>query len=134
MASSAKPVRVAVGVVLNAETEVLVAQRQQGQHLAGLWEFPGGKIEAGETCEQALKRELEEEVGIVIGLCHPFARIIHQYPEKQVELNVQLVSTFEGEAHGKEGQAVRWLALSELKEEMFPEANRAIIHSLQQQL
>ncbi|WP_045858166.1 8-oxo-dGTP diphosphatase MutT [Teredinibacter purpureus] len=127
-----KQVRVAVGVVLNAANEVLIAQRQSGQHLAGLWEFPGGKIEMGESCAQALVRELWEEVGIKVASSDPFMVVAHQYETKSVELDVHMVRVFSGEAFGREGQSIRWEGVSCLIEGHFPEANRPIIAALKQ--
>jgi len=123
-------VRVAVGVVFNPHGEVLLACRQKGQHLAGLWEFPGGKIEHAETCEQALIRELEEETGIHVLESKPLMCIRHNYPEKAVELVVRTVSRFSGVASGKEGQLIRWVRVEALETMEFPEANRAIVKAL----
>jgi len=126
-------VHVAVGVVLNAEGRILIAQRQPGQHLAGKWEFPGGKIEEGESCEQALARELEEETAIQSLNSKPLMFIEHSYKEKTVALDVHLVTEFNGQARGCEGQALRWVTAAELSDYCFPEANRKIVETLQKQ-
>jgi 8-oxo-dGTP diphosphatase len=122
--------RVAVGVVLDDEGRVLVAQRAQSRHQGGLWEFPGGKIEAGETAVAALARELHEEVGIGVLASEALIEIAHDYADRQVCLEVYRVTRFRGDAHGREGQPLRWVALDVLAELEFPEANRAIIDAL----
>lgn len=120
-------VKVAVGVVRDEAGRVLVALRQSGQHLAGLWEFPGGKIEPGESCEQALHRELYEETGIQLVTSRSLIVIRHQYPQKTVELDVRLVESFTGTARGREGQQIRWVNAQDLPQLAFPEANRPIV-------
>lgn len=124
-------VHVAVGVIYNPDGKILVAQRAARQHLGGLWEFPGGKVEAGESVNGALARELQEELGIIVHTQTPLCRINHDYSDKSVFLDVWNVESFEGEPHGREGQPLRWLAPQELKHEDFPEANRAIIRAIQ---
>ncbi len=126
-----KRLQVAVAVLVNANGEVLVSKRQEGQHLAGFWEFPGGKIEAGESIRQALQREVAEELGILIDSCSELIVIKHDYPEKAVELCVQLVEVFTGIARGLEGQQIAWVDIAELCSLRFPEANKKIIDALQ---
>jgi 8-oxo-dGTP diphosphatase len=126
-----KRVHVAVGVIYNADGKILVAQRAASQHLGGLWEFPGGKVETGESVNTALTRELQEELGIVAHTQTPLCKISHDYSDKSVYLDVWNVKSFDGEAHGREGQPLRWLAPQELRYEDFPEANRAIIRAIQ---
>ncbi|WP_313557832.1 8-oxo-dGTP diphosphatase MutT [Teredinibacter franksiae] len=129
-----KVVHVAVGVVLDQQQNILISQRQAGQHLAGFWEFPGGKIEAGELCEQALFRELDEELGIQVKVSEALIVIEHQYAEKQVKLDVRLVTQFSGVPSGREGQAFKWVPASQLGAIEFPAANKKIIAALQQRL
>ena len=124
-------VHVAVGVVFNSRGEVLIALRNKGQHQGGLWEFPGGKVEKGETVQQALVRELKEEVGIVAHHLEPLIGIPHSYTDKKVFLDVWTVGDFEGEVVGREGQEVCWVALKNLGDFQFPVANKPIILALQ---
>ncbi len=125
-----KVLDVAVGVVFNRAGEVLIAQRPGHVHLGGLWEFPGGKVEADEGIDQALRRELLEEVGVDAAPSVPLICLRHDYPDRSVRLHVRTVHSFRGEARGLEGQPVRWVPLSELDRYPFPEANLAIIHAL----
>jgi len=123
-------VHVAVGVVVNRERQVLIARRHQNQHQGGLWEFPGGKVGAGETVQDALKRELLEEVNLTVRECARLLSIPHDYGDKKVLLDVWIVNIFSGEATGREGQPVIWASISELDDYDFPVANRAIISAL----
>ncbi len=124
-------VHVAVAVVVNERNEVLLALRPEDKHQGGLWEFPGGKVEAGEGVVQALERELLEEVGIGVKQARPLIQIRHHYGDKSVWLDVWRVERFDGEAHGREGQAVEWVAPERLHERRFPAANRAIVTAVQ---
>lgn len=128
-----KRVHVAVGVIYGTDGKILVAQRAAQQHLGGLWEFPGGKVEAGESVNDALVRELQEELGITPESQTPLCRISHDYSDKFVLLDVWNVNAFQGSAQGREGQPLRWLSPHELRHEDFPEANRAIIRAIQLQ-
>jgi 8-oxo-dGTP diphosphatase len=108
-------IRVVAAVLQDPVGRVLVSQRPAGKALAGLWEFPGGKLEPGEAAELALRRELFEELGIRVGGCRPLMQLQHEYPERYVELLVWAVGQFEGEARGLEGQALRWVSVQELR-------------------
>tara|TARA_R110002072_G_scaffold11196_2_gene50946 strand:- start:107551 stop:108543 length:993 start_codon:yes stop_codon:yes gene_type:complete len=125
-----KRVHVAVGVIINPRGEVLIAKRASKQHLGGLWEFPGGKLEADEDVRQALARELHEELGIIVTHQTPLCIIRHNYPDKAVLLDVWTVHGFTGQPHGREGQPLRWVKPGELAYNDFPEANRAIIRAI----
>ncbi len=123
-------VHVAVGVIENAQGQVLIAQRAASQHMGGLWEFPGGKVEAGESLLQALARELREELAIEVHRAEPLIRIPHHYRDKTVELDVWRVTHFEGDPKGAEGQPLMWCPRAELNQYAFPAANKAIVNAL----
>lgn len=125
-----KYLQVAVGIIRNADQEVFLAQRQAGSHMAGKWEFPGGKIEAGETAEQALVRELQEETGIEATKYMPFDTAVHTYENLQVTLNFFLVEEWHGEPFGKEGQAYQWIRQQDLVADHFPPANQQLVTRL----
>lgn len=108
-----------------------MAQRRADQHQAHAWEFPGGKVEPDETIAQALKRELLEEVGIVVTSHSPLIDVCYDYPDKKVQLCVHQVIEFEGQAIGLENQLLQWVAMTELKERRVPLANEAIVEHLQ---
>jgi 8-oxo-dGTP diphosphatase len=128
--ASEVPVHVAVGVVLNRDRQVLIARRHQRQHQGGLWEFPGGKVGAGESVQDALRRELLEEVNLTVRECARLLSIPHDYGDKKVLLDVWIVNIYSGEATGREGQPVKWASMSELDDHDFPDANQAIISAL----
>lgn len=127
---SGNQVHVAVGVVINRERQVLIAKRHSKQHQGGLWEFPGGKVGHGETVQAALKRELKEEVALVVHECASLMRIPFDYGDKQVLLDVWVVSIFSGKPEGCEGQPVKWVSAGELDEYAFPAANLGIIEAI----
>ncbi len=122
---------VVVGVVRNQQGQVLIARRPAHVHQGDLWEFPGGKIESGETSGQALRRELQEELGITVAAFYRLGKVPHDYADKSVLLDVYLVDAFTGEAHGRESQAVQWVDIHQLRQYAFPEANRQIIKMLE---
>ncbi|MYM64698.1 Nudix family hydrolase [Pseudomaricurvus sp. HS19] len=122
-----KVIHVAAGVIKDAAGQILIARRPDTAHQGGLWEFPGGKLEAGESAPQALARELHEELGIHVEHCEPLIQIRHDYPDKSVLLDVWTVDAFAGEPHGREGQPVRWVAASDLGNYDFPAANVPIV-------
>lgn len=117
---------VAVGVVRNARHQVLIARRQPGTHLAGCWEFPGGKLEHGESTPDALRRELREELGIEATVASPLITVRHRYPERRVLLDVWQVTSFSGDPSGLQGQVLRWVDPEDLPYIAFPAANRPI--------
>ena len=126
-----KVVHVAVGVIARGD-DIFITLRPDDVHQGGKWEFPGGKVEEGETVLQALRRELAEEVGITVNHSEPVIVITHDYGDKQVKLDVHRVNDFTGEPHGKEGQASRWVNVKSLNANEFPEANIPIISALQE--
>ncbi len=104
-------VDVAVGVLIQPGGEFLLTSRPAGKVYAGYWEFPGGKLEAGETVEQALRRELHEELGITIGHAHPWKVELVDYPHALVRLNFCKVFEWTGELQMREGQSCAWQSL-----------------------
>lgn len=126
-----KEVHVAVSVVWR-EGRILIARRPEDAHQGGLLEFPGGKIEAGESVARALSRELEEETGLRVSQQDwvPLIGIRHDYGDKRVFLDVWETRKAQGEPEGREGQPLQWLAPGELEDRDFPAANRPIIRSV----
>jgi 8-oxo-dGTP diphosphatase len=124
-----KRVHVAAAVIRGADGRILLARRADQQHQGGLWEFPGGKVEAGETVAAALRRELQEELGINVTSARPLIKVQHDYPDKHILLDVWEVSAFSGEPHGAEGQPLAWVAPRQLPEYQFPAANAPIVQA-----
>ncbi len=102
---------VAVGVLVDSGKRFLLTSRPAGKVYAGYWEFPGGKLEAGETVEQALRRELHEEIGITIGHAAPWRVLMMDYPHARVRLNFCKVFDWAGEFEMREGQQMAWETL-----------------------
>jgi 8-oxo-dGTP diphosphatase len=105
------PVDVAVGVLIDAQGRFLLTSRPAGKVYAGYWEFPGGKLEAGESVEQALRRELQEELGITIASAQPWKIEMMDYPHARVRLHFCKVWQWTGDLEMREGQAMAWQAL-----------------------
>ena len=124
-------VHVAVGVILDEFHNILITRRAPDAHQGGLWEFPGGKVEAGEPLGLALARELREELGISIGRTSGLLEIRHDYGDKSVLLDVHVVWDFSGEARGLEQQPLAWVAPGELADYAFPAANAPIVEAVQ---
>lgn len=124
-------VHVAVAVIQNSTGQYFIAKRPKEAHQGGLWEFPGGKVEDNETVVEALERELLEEIGIMLIQATPLIKIHHEYHDKSVVLDVRCVNEFTGQAFGKEGQETCWINKNEFSLYDFPEANRAIINTIQ---
>lgn len=123
-------IHVVAGVLHDAAGRVLIAQRPAGKHLAGLWEFPGGKCEAGEAPVDALARELREEIGIVVESARPLIAIPYRYPEQDVLLDVWHVAAWSGRPHPHEGQALAWVEVDALDRVPMPPADRPAIAAL----
>ncbi len=119
--------RVVAAVIHDDVGQILIAQRPLHKHQGGLWEFPGGKIEPGESAEDALARELEEELGIRPLTSRPLLTVEHHYADKSVRLEVWRVTEFGGHAHGAEGQPIAWVAPDRLADFEFPAANTPIL-------
>ena len=122
---------VAVGVLKNADGQILISLRKSGVHQGGLWEFPGGKLDANESAEQALVREFKEELDITVNSATPLITIQHKYADLAVKLHVFLVTDFSGEAKACEGQMFKWVTSTELNAHTFPAANQTIIKAAQ---
>ncbi len=125
-----KEILVAVGVIFSPERGFFICRRASHQHQGGKWEFPGGKVEAGENVYDALKRELEEEIGIDVQSAHPMMIIEHQYPDKAVQLDVWLVDGFVGEPNSLEGLESCWVQKENIPKYTFPDANQPIVEAL----
>ena len=127
-----KLVHVAVAVLFDQQSRIVIARRPEHVHQGGLLEFPGGKVEAGEELPEALVREMKEELGVDVTASpmRPLIRIEHQYVDKHVYLDVWVVQGYVGELHGREGQEVYLYDIDDLKPEDFPAANKAIIDAL----
>ncbi len=125
-----KVLNISTGIIRNSQQQIFITQRAADAHMANKWEFPGGKIEAGETPEQALVRELQEEVGITPLGATLFEKLEYQFPDRHITLWFWLVERWEGEPWGKEGQPGNWVAQSELDTETFPPANEPVISRL----
>ena len=110
---------------------MLIAQRPPGKHLAGRWEFPGGKMADGETEAGALARELREELGIELQRSESLMTLAHAYPDRDVELHLHLVPEFAGDPQGLDGQQIKWVPLELLCDEDLLEADRPFIEVLQ---
>ncbi|MBA2652239.1 MAG: 8-oxo-dGTP diphosphatase MutT [Tatlockia sp.] len=124
--------KVAVALILDEKQRVLITQRPAHASHGGFWEFPGGKLEAGELPSEALIREIKEEVGLDI-LDHSFlGSITHNYDTKTVDLLVFSVEKYRGDAYCRESQSdLRWVLVNELENYHFPEANKQIIELVQ---
>lgn len=121
---------VAVGIVFNSHNEILIAKRPLNKYKAGLWEFPGGKLEYNESVFQALQRELKEEVNIEVISAEPLLKVQHDYKDRIVLLDTWLVTRFLGEAIGQEEQMIRWVKPDLLNQFEFPEGNQLIIQKI----
>ena len=125
-----KPIHVVAGVIYDPQGRILLARRPDHLHQGGLWEFPGGKVHAGELVIAALRRELEEELGITFTRSRPLIQVHHDYRDKQVWLDVHEVLAFDGKPHGREGQVVQWVDRDTLSQYQFPAANHPIVRTL----
>ena len=127
---SSHALHVAVGVIQGADKRILITQRARHAHQGGLWEFPGGKVETGETVTQALYRELREELDITVKAASPLIKISHHYPDRHVLLDVWQIHAFNGSPRGCEGQEMHWVEPPKLKTYEFPAANQSIVSAV----
>ena len=114
------PVDVAVGVLIDGQGRFLLTSRPAGKVYAGYWEFPGGKVEAGESIEQALRRELQEELGITIGPAQPWQVELMDYPHARVRLHFCKVFAWQGDFEMREGQSMAWQMLPVAVQPVLP--------------
>lgn len=128
--ANAGEIHVIAGALSDAEGRVLIAQRPRGRHMAGRWEFPGGKLAFGEDSYDGLKRELAEELGVVVREARPLIRLRHDYPDRRVLLDVWQVTAYDGEPKSLESQALTWARPDELPSHDLLEADRAIVTAL----
>lgn len=129
-----KRIHVVAGVIVSKDQHILIAKRPAKLHQGGKWEFPGGKVEEDEEASQALIRELMEEVNLEVSNTLPMMKISHDYPDKQVLLDIHWVKEYSGEAKGLEGQDIAWVTKEELAHYEFPDANIPIIDALMLEL
>jgi 8-oxo-dGTP diphosphatase len=128
---SANPAILVVAAALyDRSGRVLIAQRPAGKALAGRWEFPGGKVAAGESEREALGRELREELGVEVTAARPLMRQKHAYADREVELSLWIVERFSGTARALDGQRLKWVAPAQLPAENILEADRPFIEAL----
>ena len=129
MASPAE-IHVIAGAISDADGRVLIAQRPRGRHMAGRWEFPGGKLQSGEDPFAGLRRELIEELGVVVREARPLIRLRHEYPDRRVLLDVWQVTAYDGEPQPRDAQALAWARPDDLPKHDLLEADRAIVTAL----
>ena len=128
----AKPrLRVVAAALFDAESRVLIAERPAGKHMAGWWEFPGGKVAAGETDAAALKRELREELGVEVRPDHEVMQLLHDYPDRVVELVLWRATVESGAPQGLDGQQLKWVDCQTLGDQRLLPADQPFIAALQ---
>ena len=123
---------VVAAALFDAEGRLLLAERPKGKHMAGGWEFPGGKREAGEERIDTLKRELREEVGIEILEAEPLIAYEHEFPDRTIKLDLWFVTKYSGTPQSLEGQNLRWVALDDLDSVGLLEADAPMVAPLKQ--
>jgi 8-oxo-dGTP diphosphatase len=121
---------VVAAALYDDDGRVLIAERPVGKHMAGRWEFPGGKVNAGESEAQALARELREELGVAVIASRPFMRLAHSYADRDVELSMWIVEDFHGEPRSLDSQRLKWVQPARLMEEDLLEADRPFVEAL----
>ena len=124
---------VAAGILCDADGRILIAERLGDGPFHGLWEFPGGKIGGDETSVQALSRELAEELGIEVTTCAPFMNLRHEYHDRIVTIEFFIVSAWNSDPVGREGQALRWVPRERLEADELLPADIPVVEALQRQ-
>lgn len=129
MSAGKKIVLVAACALIDADRRVLIAQRPEGKPMAGLWEFPGGKVEPGETPEETLIRELREELGVTtqVPCLAPLTFASHSYDDFHLLMPLYICRRYEGIARGLEGQAVKWVRTRDLRNYPMPAADEPLV-------
>ncbi len=123
-----KRIHIVAGIIFNEDkSQLFITKRPDNLHKGGFWEFPGGKVEVGESIEQAMIRELDEEIGIEVTEQTPFEHLEYDYPEKSLKFDFIVVSQFNNKPYGKEGQEGLWVSVADLEKYQFPEANLPIV-------
>ena len=131
MPAAPKPaIHVVAGALVSLQGQILIAQRPIGKHMAGGWEFPGGKIDEGETPLAALRRELEEELGIQVQKAEYLVSCDHEYPDRVVHLELWLVTEYIGEPQPLDHQALRWVSVDQLATADLLPADQPLIEAL----
>ncbi|MAC91618.1 MAG: 8-oxo-dGTP diphosphatase MutT [Woeseiaceae bacterium] len=125
-----KQISVSAGILINNDNQILLSQRTADKSFPGQWEFPGGKIESSETANEALIRELKEELGIDIDNSYLFKRIEHYYDSFIANIEFFIVDSWSGELSGEEGQLVRWFSAGDLKDLPILAADNPVIEEL----
>ena len=126
-----RTIEVAAALIQDASGRYLIAQRREGTHLAGMWEFPGGMREPGETLEQCLRRELIEELGAEFAVGEKVETVRWEYPDKIVLLHFYRCRVEKGTVDAREGQALEWVAADALRGYEFPPADLTLVERLQ---
>jgi len=124
-------INVAIGILINDQQQILVGQRPPNTIMPGYWEFPGGKIESGETPQRALHRELAEEIGIDVLVAEVLLDFSYVRDDLPRHIHVWLIKSYHGEPHGREGQPIKWVAISELRDINLLPMNEPIIKALE---
>ncbi|APP06575.1 8-oxo-dGTP diphosphatase MutT [Vibrio harveyi] len=123
-----KRIHIVAAIIFNQDkSQIFITKRPDDKHKGGFWEFPGGKVEQGESVEQAMIRELEEEIGITVTEQSLFEHLEYDYPEKSLKFDFMTVSQFDNQPYGREGQEGRWVDVAALLNYTFPEANVPIL-------
>ncbi|KRG39255.1 DNA mismatch repair protein MutT [Stenotrophomonas panacihumi] len=132
MPDSLRSIHVVAGVIRDARGRILLTRRTETRDMPGLWEFPGGKREAGESSEQALARELHEELGIEAEVGEWLMEVPQRYPDKRLRLEVRMISAWKGQPRGREGQALTWVPSERLSRYSMPPADVPVVAALRQ--
>jgi len=126
-----RAIRVVAAALIDRQGRVLISERPAGKHMAGRWEFPGGKLAPGESEEAGLARELAEELGVEVLSARFALALAHDYPDRHVELSMWVVDEFKGEPRPLDGQRLKWVPAPELGREDILEADRPFVALLQ---